>query len=155
MDTNQPNKDHNNTKPIWKTIVLCNTPRFKLKSKKAAKNKPSLIVIPNETAKKFPKYRFQPTLESAFQHSNIETQVQHAPPKKLSKKSSLFPQKGKTHASRRSQLLCGTAETTKEQSRGQTTTHDNIRNQISTFRTLKQQLNGPNRMHRILHVGSF
>jgi len=51
MDTNQQHKDHNNTKPIWQTIVLCNTLRFKLKSKKTAKNSPSPIVIPKKTAK--------------------------------------------------------------------------------------------------------
>jgi len=34
------------------------------------------IVIPNKTAKKFPKYYLQPTLESAFQHSKIEEQVE-------------------------------------------------------------------------------
>ena len=77
MDTNQQHKDHNNTKTIWKAIVLCNTPCFKLKSKKTAKNNPSPIVIPSRTAKKFPKYRFQSTWEGAFQHSKIETRVQH------------------------------------------------------------------------------
>jgi hypothetical protein len=34
------------------------------------------IVIPNKTAKKFPKYYLQPTLESAFQHSGIEELVE-------------------------------------------------------------------------------
>jgi len=63
-------------KPIWKVIVLCNTPCFKLKSKKTAKNNPSLIVIPSKTAKKFPKYRFQPTLGNAFQHGKIEELVE-------------------------------------------------------------------------------
>jgi hypothetical protein len=61
MDTNQQHKDHNNTKPIWKIIVLCNALCFKLKSKKTAKNSPSRIVIPKKTAKKFPKYYLQPT----------------------------------------------------------------------------------------------
>jgi hypothetical protein len=34
------------------------------------------IVIPNENGKKFPKYRFQPTLESTFQHRKIEELVE-------------------------------------------------------------------------------
>ena len=34
------------------------------------------IVIPNGNGKKFPKYRFQPTLESAFQHGKIEELVE-------------------------------------------------------------------------------
>jgi hypothetical protein len=54
-------KDHNNTKPIWKIIVLCNAPRFKLKSKKTAKTNPSLIVIPSKTRKKILIYYLQPT----------------------------------------------------------------------------------------------
>ncbi len=69
-------KDHNSTKPIWKVIVLCNALCFKLKSRKKAKNSPSLIVIPNKTAKKFPKYYLQPTLETAFQHSKIKALVE-------------------------------------------------------------------------------
>jgi hypothetical protein len=73
-------KDHNNTKTIWKVIVLCNAPRFKLKSKKTAKNSPSRIVIPNGNGKKFPKYYLQPTWESAFQHSGIEELVEQASP---------------------------------------------------------------------------
>jgi hypothetical protein len=36
------------------------------------------IVIPKKTAKKFPKYRFQPTLKSAFQHGKIEELVEKA-----------------------------------------------------------------------------
>jgi hypothetical protein len=36
------------------------------------------IVIPNGNGKKFPKYRFQPTLESAFQHGKIEELVEEA-----------------------------------------------------------------------------
>ncbi len=36
------------------------------------------IVIPNRNGKKFPKYRFQPTLERAFQHSKIEEPVEEA-----------------------------------------------------------------------------
>jgi hypothetical protein len=55
-------------------------------------------VIPNENGKKFPKYRFQPTLEIAFQHSKIEEQVQHGHPKNISKKASLCTQTGKTQA---------------------------------------------------------
>jgi len=74
-------KEHNNTKPIWKTIVLCNALCFKLKYKKPAKNSPSLIVIPSKTAKNFPIYYLQPTWKIRFQHSKIEEQVQHAPPK--------------------------------------------------------------------------
>jgi hypothetical protein len=74
-------KDHNNTKPIWKIIVLCNALCFKLKSKKTAKNGPLRIVIPKKTAKKILIYYLQPTLEIRFQHSKIEEQVQHAPPK--------------------------------------------------------------------------
>jgi hypothetical protein len=35
-------------------------------------------VIPNGNGKKFPKYRFQPTLERAFQHSKIEELVEEA-----------------------------------------------------------------------------
>jgi len=54
-------KDHNNTKPIWKAIVLCNALCFKLKSKKTAKNSFSLIVIPSKTRKKILKYYLQPT----------------------------------------------------------------------------------------------
>ena len=34
------------------------------------------IVIPNRTAKKFPKHYLQPTWESAFQHSGIEELVE-------------------------------------------------------------------------------
>jgi len=34
------------------------------------------IVIPNENGKKFPKYRFQPTSENAFQHRKIEELVE-------------------------------------------------------------------------------
>ena len=34
------------------------------------------IVIPNGNGKKFPKYDFQPTWESAFQHSKIEELVE-------------------------------------------------------------------------------
>jgi hypothetical protein len=30
------------------------------------------IVIPSKNGKKFPKYDFQPTLESSFQHSNFK-----------------------------------------------------------------------------------
>jgi len=91
-------KDHNNTKPIWKIIVLCNAPCFKLKSKKTAKNNPSRIVIPSKTAKKFLIYYLQPTWKTRFQHSKIETRVQHAHPKNISKKASLCTQTGKTHA---------------------------------------------------------
>ena len=91
-------KDHNKTKPIWKVIVLCNTPPFKLKSKKTAKNNPSPIVIPSKTAKKFPKHYLQPTWKITFQHSKIEEQVQHAHPKNISKKASLCTQTAKTHA---------------------------------------------------------
>jgi len=54
-------KDHDKTKPIWKLIVLCNALCFKLKSKKAAKNNPSLIVIPRKTRKKILIYYLQPT----------------------------------------------------------------------------------------------
>ena len=50
-------KDHNNTKPIWQTIVLWNTPCFKLKSKKTAKNSISPIVIPKKNSKVIPKAR--------------------------------------------------------------------------------------------------
>ena len=71
-------KDHNNTKPIRKIIVLCNALCFKLKSKKTAKNNPSRIVIPSKTRKKILIYYLQPTLEIKFQHSKIKTQVQHA-----------------------------------------------------------------------------
>jgi hypothetical protein len=35
-------------------------------------------VIPNGNGKKFPKYRFQPTWEIAFQHSGIEELVEEA-----------------------------------------------------------------------------
>jgi hypothetical protein len=69
-------KDHNNTKPIWKAIVLCNTPGFKLKSEKTTKNNPSPIVIPSKTRKKFPKHYLQPTWKIAFQHSKIEEPVE-------------------------------------------------------------------------------
>jgi hypothetical protein len=96
MDTNQQDEDHNNTKPIWKATVLCNALCFKLKSKKTAKNNPSLIVIPKKTRKKILIYYLQPTLEIRFQHSKIKTQVQHAHPKNTSKKNSLCAQTGKT-----------------------------------------------------------
>ena len=77
-------KDHNDTKPIWKAIVLCNALCFKLKPKKTAKNNPSRIVIPKKTAKEFPKHRFQPTLESVFQtymnlHAGSTRQAQRTP----------------------------------------------------------------------------
>jgi len=82
MDTKQQHTKITTTqKPICKAIVLCNALCFKLKSKKTAKNSFSLIVIPSKTRKKILKYYLQPTLESAFQHSKIETRVQHAPPK--------------------------------------------------------------------------
>ena len=74
-------KDHDNTRPIWKIIVLCNALCFKLKSKKTAENIASRIVIPSKTRKKFLIYYLQPTLEIRFQHSKIEEQVQHARPK--------------------------------------------------------------------------
>jgi len=100
-------------------------------------------VIPNKTAKKFPKYYLQPTLENAFQHSEIEEQVQHAHPKNISKKASLCTQTGKTHARRRSQLLSGTAETIERKSRPN---HDARQNEKPDFniQNLKQQLNGSN-----------
>jgi hypothetical protein len=74
-------KHHDNTKPIWKIIVLCNALCFKLKSKKTTKNSFSRIVIPSKTAKNFLIYYLQPTWKIRFQHSKIEEQVQHAPPK--------------------------------------------------------------------------
>ncbi len=77
-------KDHNNTKPIWKIIVLCNALCFKLKPKKTAKNKPSPIVIPKKTRKNILKYYLQSTLEIAFRtyttlHAGSTWQAERTP----------------------------------------------------------------------------
>jgi hypothetical protein len=53
-------------KPIWKAIVLCNTPRFKLKPEKPAKNNPSLIVIPKKQQRIFQTTTFSQHGKSKF-----------------------------------------------------------------------------------------
>jgi hypothetical protein len=83
-------EDHNNTKTIWKIIVLCSALCFKLRYKKSAKNSFSIIVIPSKTAKKLLIYYLQPTLEIAFQtYSNLHagsTWQAERTPKNTSKK---------------------------------------------------------------------
>jgi hypothetical protein len=81
MDTNQQHKDHNNTKPIWQTIVLCNTPCFKLKSKKPAKNSISPIVIPKKRQRNSQSKTFSQHEKTRFKHTSIYTQVQRGKPK--------------------------------------------------------------------------
>jgi hypothetical protein len=111
-------KDHNNTKPIRKAIVLCNALCFKLKSKRTTKNNPSLIVIPSKTRKKILIYDLEPTWKIRFQHSKIETQVQHVTPKEHFKERITMHSNGQNTCATPKTTAPRTAETNKKPKSG-------------------------------------
>jgi hypothetical protein len=54
-------------------------------------------VIPKKTGKKFLIYDLEPTWKIRFQHSKIETQVQHVTPKEHFKESLTMHSNGQRH----------------------------------------------------------